>query len=66
VVADPAIETIISKLVESAGLLDTLIVLFVRDGRQGWRVEMKHRAKAAQNTERRRENLKAKKRLVKV
>jgi hypothetical protein len=55
-VADPAIETIISKLVEATGLLDTLIVLFVRDGREGWRVEMKHRAKEAQNTERRREN----------
>jgi hypothetical protein len=38
VVADPAIETIISKLVEAAGLLDTLIVLFVtgeREGREG-------------------------------
>ncbi len=55
-VADPAIETIISKLVEATGLLDTLIVLFVRDGREGWMVAMKHRAKEAQNTERRREN----------
>ncbi len=40
--ADPAIETIISKLVEAAGLLDTLIVLFVREGKRGGggRVEM--------------------------
>jgi hypothetical protein len=35
-------------------------------GEKGWRVEMKHRAKEAQNTERRRENEKAKRRLVKV
>ncbi len=36
-VVDPAIEIIISKLVEAAGLLDTLIVLFVRDGGEGGR-----------------------------
>jgi hypothetical protein len=35
VAADPAIETIISKLVEATGLLDTLIVLFVTGEREG-------------------------------
>ncbi len=55
-VADPAIETIISKLVEATGLLDTLIVLFVRDGREG--VEGRDETPSKGSTEHRKEERK--------